>query len=63
MEPATPAPSPAAAPPPRRRGSYQRSVWGAFGMILATLLVVAGLAAVGCFVLAVVAMASFGSNK
>jgi hypothetical protein len=34
-----------------------------FGMILATLLVAAGLVAVGCFVLAVVVMASLGSNK
>ena len=57
MESATPASQ------PRHRGSYQRSVWGVFGTILATLLVVAGLAAVGCFVLLLVAMANFGSNK
>lgn len=47
----------------RRPGSGQRSVWSVFGTVLAVALVIAGLAVLGGFVLFVVALSHFGSNK
>jgi hypothetical protein len=54
---------PPAARPGRRPGSWQRSVWSVFGTVLAVVLVIAGLTVLGGFVLAVVALSQFGSNK
>jgi hypothetical protein len=54
---------PPAARPGRRPGSGQRSVWSVFGTVLAVVLVIAGLAVLGGFVLFLIAMSQFGSNK
>ncbi len=47
----------------RRPGSGQRSVWAVAGTVLAAALVICGLAVLGGFVLFLVAMSHFGSNK
>ncbi|HEY7431006.1 MAG TPA: hypothetical protein VH641_09760 [Streptosporangiaceae bacterium] len=47
----------------RRPGAGQRSVWAVAGSVLAVALVIAGLAVLGGFVLAVVALSQLGSNK
>ncbi|MEU6340481.1 hypothetical protein ABZ883_05950 [Streptomyces sp. NPDC046977] len=47
--------------PPRRRP--RRSPWVTAGVVLAVVLTVAGLAVLGLFVLASVALSNWGSNK
>ena len=54
-------------PPPYPRQSATpvraRSLWSIFGLVLAIVFAIAGLALVGAFVFFMIAMSKFGSNK
>ncbi len=54
-------------PPPYPRQSATpvraRSLWSIFGLVLAIVFAIAGLALVGAFVFFMIAMSNFGSNK
>ena len=53
----------AAVPPDRTTADRTRRVWKIFGISLAVLLVVAGLAVIAAIVLFMVGMSQLGSNK
>lgn len=52
-------------PYPRQRETpvRARSAWSIFGLVVAIVVAIAGLALVGAFIIFVIAMSNYGSNK